>query len=290
MAGLTFLPVSPAGAEPKPAVQNEVQVGQPAASPAAAPSAAPSAAPEKPESGLEAGGPPAKRVLKRNPFVPPTGGAAAATAPTAPSTPAPAADGGKKPEGGKVKPQVEEEAPEAPGFTLAGIFISGGHPTALLTTQAGVVEARVGDTVEGYKVKTINLVSRQVIVELRKHAFRISLPKDGPYGSGSSGVEGSGGGGSSSGGGGSSSGGGSSESGGSSDSSSSGGGSGSSGSSSSSGGNSGIPGASGGGGSYSGGSGGGPGGGGGGGGKKENRPLPPPPPPPPGGGGGGKNK
>lgn len=191
VAGLTFLPMSPAGAEPKPAVQNEVQVGQPAASPAAAPSAVPSASPEKPDNTLNAGGPPAKRVLKRNPFVPPTAGAAAATLQT-PSTAPPETNGGKKPEGGKKPtPAVEEEAPEAPGFTLAGIFISAGHPTALLTTQAGVVEARVGDTVEGYKVKAINLVSRQVIVEVRKHAFRISLPKDSPYGG--SGAQGSGG-------------------------------------------------------------------------------------------------
>lgn len=204
VAGLTFLPVSPAGAEPKPAVQNEVQVGQPAAAPAAAaPSAAPSADPQKPEQGLDAGGPPAKRVLKRNPFVPPTAGAAVAPVTQAPS--GPAAEGGKKPEGGKAKPQPEEEAPEAPGFTLAGIFISGGHPTALLTTQAGVVEARVGDTVEGYQVKSINLVSRQVVVEIKKHAFRISLPKDTPYG-GASGAQGSGGAAPSSGGGDSSSG------------------------------------------------------------------------------------
>lgn len=195
VAGLTLMPAQPAGAEPAPGaaptVQNEVQVGQPAATPGAAPSTAP--APDKP-AGSDLGGPPAKRVLKRNPFVPPVGAVATPAGPAKPTVPSTAGSTTGSQAPGKKQP-VEEVAPEAPGFTLAGIFISAGRPAALIATEAGVVEVHVGDTIEGFKVKTISLEGRQVVVEVKKYPFRISLPKDSPFGSNNAGVNGGGAGG-----------------------------------------------------------------------------------------------
>lgn len=92
---------------------------------------------------------------------------------------------------GPAKP-VEPE-PEAPSFTLAGIFKMGGLTTALLMTESGPVEAHVGQSVGGYKVTSINEATRQVVVEVKNHAFRVSLPKDSPYGTSGAGGSKSGG-------------------------------------------------------------------------------------------------
>jgi hypothetical protein len=191
LAGLTLSPLQSAWSEPKPTaaptVQNDVHIGQPAAAPGAKPGAP--GAPGAAAPGMDA--PPAKRILKRNPFVPPTAGMG--TTPSANPTPQHTAQGGEGTKGSKGGPKATPTpvAIEPPQFTLAGIFSSGGFPTALIMTPYGPVEARVGQTVQGYRVSSINLTSRQVIVQMKNHAFRVSLPKDTPYGKAGAGGGGS---------------------------------------------------------------------------------------------------
>jgi len=55
---------------------------------------------------------------------------------------------------------------------------------ALLITDKGNTEARVGDTVDGFKVTSINLQTREVVVQMNDHAFKVQLPQDSPYGMG----------------------------------------------------------------------------------------------------------
>ncbi len=177
--------VTTAWAAPKPAaaptVQHVVNVGKPGVAPSGAPGNAPGApapAATQGASSTDLGGPPTKRVLKRNPFVPiTTRYALQAESSSERSQPKTPASQGKKPAA-----QVEAVPVPMPEFALMGIFTAHGWPAALITTPLGKATVRVGDVVQGYKVTKIDLGSRQVLVEMRKHAFRLSMPRYTPKG------------------------------------------------------------------------------------------------------------
>ncbi len=135
-------------------------------------------------------GPPQNRVLKRNPFVPPSGASALANSIAAKAkqkaNDKTASKNTKTKTAGVKAPGAEATAASVapPPFTLAGIVSGGGELKALLITGKGNTEARVGDSVDGYKVTSINLKTREVVVQMSDHAFKVQLPQDTPYGQG----------------------------------------------------------------------------------------------------------
>jgi len=118
-------------------------------------------------------GPPQNRTLKRNPFVPPVGAHDFAIHVGATQE--------KEKKKGVKSPAMVVEIP-APTFELAGILSGGGEVRALLVGGSTNIEAKVGDVVQGYKVTSINPATREVIVTMSNHAFKVQLPKETPYG------------------------------------------------------------------------------------------------------------
>jgi len=169
------------------AVTGEVNVGKGGqSSPAGKASPAATSTPGA-TSSAPAPGPPQNRTLKRNPFVPPSGQGAAIQAQLAAKAKAEKNKAGSKDKGKRPGPEVAGSPPPPPTpppFTLAGIISGGGELKALLITGKGSTEARVGDTVDGFKVTSINLHTREVVVQMGDHAFKVQLPQDSPYGMG----------------------------------------------------------------------------------------------------------
>ena len=145
--------------------------GAPSAAPAV-PAASPSAAPAtKPVAAT-------KRPTPRNPFVVPGS--------NQPAPPVPGPKGPSQPivVGDKtVKPTPPTPPVPPPTFTLAGIVQSNGYLKAMLVVGSkDVATVKVGDKIQGYRVSSIDLTSRQVTVMMRNTAFRVKLPRETPYG------------------------------------------------------------------------------------------------------------
>lgn len=151
-----------------PGTRVEVGPSGAPASPQAAPSAAPSARPAEAT----------KRPQARNPFVPP-GASAPAVVPSGAPKPPPTAG----PKEGEKKRPAAKPLPPQPTFQLAGIVQSAGFLKAMFVVGTDVQTVKVGDKVQGYTVKTIDVKNRQVIVTMESTAFRLKLPRDTPYGS-----------------------------------------------------------------------------------------------------------
>ena len=145
--------------------------GAPSGAPVATPTTAPAAKPGRT-------GDVVKRPTPRNPFLQP-----GASAPVDVHVKPPV---GTLPVGPKppTTPDVvkTEPPPPAPSFQLAGIVQSGGYLKALLLVGTDVATVKVGDRVQGYRVTSIDLTSRQVTVMMKKTAFRVKLPRETPYG------------------------------------------------------------------------------------------------------------
>jgi hypothetical protein len=166
-----------------PTVKTEVQVGPPGSTPVApGTQPAPAASPAAAENPL---GPPIKRVLRRNPFVPPSMSGAGPSTASTPQTPV-GPTGPPRPTATTARPAPPppEIKPDPPTFALVGIVTSRGFVRALLVTETGPREVRVGDTVQGFRVTAIDLDAREVTVQMKKHSWKVGLPKDTPYGSG----------------------------------------------------------------------------------------------------------
>ncbi|MBM3465899.1 MAG: hypothetical protein FJX76_27735, partial [Armatimonadetes bacterium] len=190
LMGLAFVGSSASLAQDKPpTVQGEVQVGPGGATPAApgATPAAPGAPATEAAPAADPMGPPVKRVWRRNPFVLQTSGSSSLpSAGSAMTGPVPGPTG--KPAAVKPAAPPPPPPPADPTFALVGIMTSGGSVRALLVTGSGPREVKVGDKVDGYTVKRINLDAREVTVELANHAFRVGLPRESAYPAGPGGA------------------------------------------------------------------------------------------------------